>query len=355
MARARSGDPDAFAALYERHRNSVLRQCHARLRDHALAEEATQETFTRLLAALPRFQDRGQLPNYLSRVARFVCLDLIADRGLDRVPIDEASEARDPVDVEHVCERRHSVEMVLRGLTQRDAALLRAKHLHDRPTPDIAQEFGLTTGSAAVLLTRARTSARRLAHRQGLLHGLWPVPALGGLLRRLLPTQASSAARFAAPPLAGLLVLGGLLVPALPGDARQPQAAMEYREAGSGQDAATTTNEPTRAAATRDGATTGAAPRPLPAAQPSPPAVLRPPRRALVPLPAEVALPVLGRRVHQQAPADPDVEYGVRIGSGPNEVHAAVEAKDEHTADPAHGAACTATTSSPVTYCNRRR
>lgn len=354
MAQARAGDPHAFAMLFERHRGSVLRQCRSRLRDQALAEEAVQETFTRLLAALPRFEDRGQLPNYLSRVARFVCLDLLAEREQHLVGLGEAPESRDPVDVEHVCERKHSAEMVLRGLSQRDAALLRAKHFDDRPTPEIACQFGLTAGSAAVLLTRARTSARRFAHRQGLHHGLWPAPAVGALLRRLLPSHAGSTARLAAAPLAGLLILGSLLAPDLSEIGRSPEAAVEYRDTGAQPWHVSSADAAPRGGAGHDGAPGRLVPQAdLPVAT-AVPAAVRPVRRSLVPLPAEVTVPGLGRRVHQQAPPDPDVEYGVLIESGPSEVQAAVEAKDEPAAEPVHSAGCALAARSPVTYCKRQ-
>jgi RNA polymerase sigma-70 factor (ECF subfamily) len=56
---AARADHPAFAALYERYRDDLLRYCHVCLGDWDDAADATQQIFVNAFAALPTFVDRG--------------------------------------------------------------------------------------------------------------------------------------------------------------------------------------------------------------------------------------------------------------------------------------------------------
>ena len=55
LERARSGDSDAFAALFELHRDDLQRLCRRMLDDSSFAEDATGEVYLRARRALPSF------------------------------------------------------------------------------------------------------------------------------------------------------------------------------------------------------------------------------------------------------------------------------------------------------------
>ena len=100
----------AFAPLYERYRDDVLRYCFYRLGDWDDAADAAQQIFANALAALPRFVDRGDtFRPWLFRIAHNeVCSrqvrrsrrpqsalqdagEIVDERDLSRCDIEEAS------------------------------------------------------------------------------------------------------------------------------------------------------------------------------------------------------------------------------------------------------------------------
>jgi RNA polymerase sigma-70 factor, ECF subfamily len=73
---ARDGSEDAFAALYEAYAANVYRYCLARVHAAHDAEDLLQQTFLRVVEALPNYEDRGlPLGAWLFRIARTVTID----------------------------------------------------------------------------------------------------------------------------------------------------------------------------------------------------------------------------------------------------------------------------------------
>jgi len=73
---ARSGDEAAFVSVYRTYAPDVYRFCLARVGRPEDAEDLLQQTFLRVVEALPRYEDRG-LPfgAWLFRIARSVTVD----------------------------------------------------------------------------------------------------------------------------------------------------------------------------------------------------------------------------------------------------------------------------------------
>jgi RNA polymerase sigma-70 factor, ECF subfamily len=73
---ARDGDETAFDALYAACAPAVYRYCYARTRNAADAEDLLQQTFLRVIEALPRYEDRGvPFRAWLFRICRTVTID----------------------------------------------------------------------------------------------------------------------------------------------------------------------------------------------------------------------------------------------------------------------------------------
>lgn len=69
MARLRSGDREALAALVDRHKDALVNYL-ARLTGHRdRGEEIAQEAFLRLYQAAPRYREEGRLLPFLYRIA----------------------------------------------------------------------------------------------------------------------------------------------------------------------------------------------------------------------------------------------------------------------------------------------
>jgi RNA polymerase sigma-70 factor, ECF subfamily len=86
IARARSGDADAFRELVERHSRAVFRVAYrltGRLED---AEDVVQETFLRAYRQLARFESRANFGTWLHRIASNCAVDLLRARPKREMP-----------------------------------------------------------------------------------------------------------------------------------------------------------------------------------------------------------------------------------------------------------------------------
>ena len=71
----RAGENDAFDALLRAHRPALYRHALRRLSDHASAEDAVQETFTRAYRSRARVGDDWRLSAWLHQILANVCID----------------------------------------------------------------------------------------------------------------------------------------------------------------------------------------------------------------------------------------------------------------------------------------
>ncbi len=71
----RAGENDAFEALVRAHRPALYRHALRRLADHASAEDAVQETFTRAYRSRARVGDDWRLSAWLHQILANVCID----------------------------------------------------------------------------------------------------------------------------------------------------------------------------------------------------------------------------------------------------------------------------------------
>ena len=80
VARAQTGDVEAFGVLVERYHARCLRYALRFLHDHADAEDAVQDTFVRSFRALGGYRDRGRFDRWLFRILANQCRTLGARR-----------------------------------------------------------------------------------------------------------------------------------------------------------------------------------------------------------------------------------------------------------------------------------
>src|SRR5215469_12222959 len=74
VARARAGDPDAFAELVEEHRRELVLHCYRILGSVQDAEDAVQETFLAAWQHIAGFEARSSVRTWLYRIATNRCL-----------------------------------------------------------------------------------------------------------------------------------------------------------------------------------------------------------------------------------------------------------------------------------------
>ena len=171
LASARAGDRAALQALYARFAPSILRFLRDLTGQHALAADATQETFVRAFRKLSSLRDEARLGPWLFGIARHVHLE---QRKLTRREVDLG---------EHAANRpeRLTPELVLLGnetaavvqqaladlpLDRRTALVLRIDH--HLAYDDIAELMGWSLAKVKVEIHRGREGLRAaLARHDG--------------------------------------------------------------------------------------------------------------------------------------------------------------------------------------------
>jgi len=80
VARARSGDADAFRVLVERHGRALFRLAFRMTGNEQDAEDVVQESFLRAYRQLAKFDERASFGTWLYRIAANCSLDLVRAR-----------------------------------------------------------------------------------------------------------------------------------------------------------------------------------------------------------------------------------------------------------------------------------
>jgi len=185
LARARSGDGDAFAELTGSFRRELQVHCYRILGSVADAEDMLQETMMAAWRGLGRFEERSSLRTWLHTIATNKCLNhLRAGRGTPlpapTVPLPEPTRSGEPLWLEPYpdtllgdlpdgnpgpearYETRESVSLAfvtaLQHLPPRQRAALLLRDVLGYHAPETAAMLGCTVDAANNLLKRARAT-----------------------------------------------------------------------------------------------------------------------------------------------------------------------------------------------------
>lgn len=158
--RVLAGDEAAFLQLYRAHAPGLyrlaLRMAGGR---EAAAEDVLQETWSRALRSLDRFERRSSLRRWLSGIAVRCSLERIrSDRRGDELPLEDmipAPRGLDPV------EERLDLERVFESLPPGYRSVLVLHDLEGYTHDDIAGLLGISAGTSKSQLARARAWMRR--------------------------------------------------------------------------------------------------------------------------------------------------------------------------------------------------
>lgn len=83
-----NGDPKALGGLYELYGERIFRYTYRMLGNRADAEDATAETFLRVLRRSTELRADGAFRTWLFRIARNLCIDKLRQHKLMELPLD---------------------------------------------------------------------------------------------------------------------------------------------------------------------------------------------------------------------------------------------------------------------------
>ena len=191
LARARTGDGDAFSELVEPHRRELQVHCYRILGSLQDAEDLVQETLVAAWRGLDRFEERASLRVWLYRIATNRCLNALRDRGrrpkeAAMVEPPEPTRLSEPTwlepypdvlldgigDVSLGPEARYEATeaialafvAALQHLPPRQRCVLVLRDVLGLPSAEVADILGGTDTAVKAALQRARATLR--AHRE---------------------------------------------------------------------------------------------------------------------------------------------------------------------------------------------
>lgn len=142
-----------------------------RLHSHSEVEDARQETFARVFAAL-RKQDGIREPERLGAFVNSVCNNVLLEyyRSASQEPTsdDEEAEANIPdpaisvIDVIANRQTQEKVRQILDQLPEKDRRLIKAVFLEERDKDEVCRELGVDREYLRVLLHRAKKSFKSI-------------------------------------------------------------------------------------------------------------------------------------------------------------------------------------------------
>jgi RNA polymerase sigma factor (sigma-70 family) len=178
----RARAPGAMGSLHERYARTIYSIALRLVRHGHDAEDITQDVLIRAYERLPREREVALRP-WLYRLTVNRCYDHLRQAARRRTypGADELPELASPGDPFERAEVDGLFEAALGALTPRQRAALLLRDVHGLSVAEVGSALAITTGSAEVLLARARTAFRASYRDQCAAHGL-PAPAAPALL-----------------------------------------------------------------------------------------------------------------------------------------------------------------------------
>ncbi|MFW6162469.1 MAG: RNA polymerase sigma factor [Planctomycetota bacterium] len=162
MARyQRRGDETAFGLLVERFLEPAHGVARQLLPERAMAEDAVQETFLRLLRRRERYDPRRPFSPWFYAILRNVCTDLLRRRARRAQALQEAGAERERQG-DGLPPSLDPFELLDR-LSADDRAVLSLRIVHDLAFRDVAAALGISEEAAKKRAQRALRRLRRLA------------------------------------------------------------------------------------------------------------------------------------------------------------------------------------------------
>jgi RNA polymerase sigma-70 factor (ECF subfamily) len=166
ITRARSGDRQAFAELYDEYVDRVYRYLLYRVREPSDAEDLTSEVFTRAFANIQRYRWQGKsFLAWLYTIARNAVTDRMR-RTRPTVDLEDALGLADsgPTAQEHVeaLDRAAALKRAMTKLTAEQQEVLFLRFMENYSSQEVARALGKNEGAVRALQFRALGRLRKL-------------------------------------------------------------------------------------------------------------------------------------------------------------------------------------------------
>ena len=168
MALAASGDRRAFERLYHQHVSRVYTLCARMVKDRTRAEELTQDVFVRAWEKLHLFRGESAFGTWLHRMAVNVVHNERKSDSRRRGRFEDDDEGDGIASLPsrpHAPGDRMDLEQAIAKLPKGARRVFTLHDVEGYKHEEIAEMFGVTTGSTKAQLHRARMLLREALNR----------------------------------------------------------------------------------------------------------------------------------------------------------------------------------------------
>jgi RNA polymerase sigma-70 factor (ECF subfamily) len=180
VARARTGDPQAFTALVNQYERKIYRLAKHITQNDEDAEDVLQDAFLKAYEHLPNFQGNSKFYTWLVRIAVNEALMKLRKRRSDRtVPLDEPVDTGEEMVKREIAvwednpEERYSHEEMQKILDEAVQTLkpdfrtvFTLRDIEELSTEEAAEVLGISVPAVKSRLLRARLALREKLTRQ---------------------------------------------------------------------------------------------------------------------------------------------------------------------------------------------
>jgi RNA polymerase sigma-70 factor (ECF subfamily) len=174
---AREGRESAYREVLARYERPVFSLVYRMVRDRALAEDLSQETFVRAFNAIGSYNPKYKFSSWIFKIANNLTIDHLRKKKLDTVSIDgspHASTAEDQAStrlvVEDTAERPDAyvesmelgsqLEEAIGTLREEYRTVVLLRHVEGYAYDEIAEIMGIPLGTVKTYLHRARAELK---------------------------------------------------------------------------------------------------------------------------------------------------------------------------------------------------
>jgi RNA polymerase sigma factor (sigma-70 family) len=191
---SRRGDRAAFAQIIERYQRAVYAVAFSGVRDRALADDVTQDTFVIAWRKLAELRDERRLPAWLCGIARHRARDARKQAQRESVgDVVDVVHTTTPYEVMREAEDDRLVATALGQVPDVYREPLVLYYYEERSVDDVARSLGITAATATKRLSRGRryladcvAAVERTLARRG------PSPGLAGAVIAAIAVTAAA-------------------------------------------------------------------------------------------------------------------------------------------------------------------
>jgi RNA polymerase sigma factor (sigma-70 family) len=155
-----------FSALYTKYYNRVFAKCLAILGDHAIAQDAAQEVFTKIFLNLSGFNEKAQFSTWIYSITYNYCIDVIRKEKKNQMfshDMEKAGAVLDDVEDVFLLEMKlDRLKALLERIPLSDKAMLMMKYQDDLSIREIGEICYKSESAVKMQLKRAKQKVRQI-------------------------------------------------------------------------------------------------------------------------------------------------------------------------------------------------